>query len=107
MSWPAVSSYFKFRGEDTCHEVLWKFVRNIDKTEITDLSRKVCLTECFLYFIHHYMNILSEAIFIPETNSITSVDLHNVMLGLKNKIENRMNDSFYGAKFKYLITSAK
>ncbi|KAL4104819.1 hypothetical protein QTP88_020095 [Uroleucon formosanum] len=105
MSWPAVSSYFKYRGEEKCHQVIWMFVKNIDTTEMTDLSRKVTLPECFLYFIHHYMNILSEAILILETNSVTSVDLHNVMQGLKDKIENRLNDSFYGAKVTRSISS--
>lgn len=81
------------------------FVKNIYTTEMTDLSRKVTLPECFLYFIHHYMNILSEAILILETNSVTSVDLHNVMQCLKDKIENRLKDSFYGAKITKSISS--
>jgi hypothetical protein len=51
------------------------------------------------------MNILNEAILILETNSVTSVDLHNVMQGLKDKIENRLNDSFYGAKVTRSISS--
>lgn len=105
MSWPAVSSYFKNRGEEKCHQVIWMFVKNIYTTEMTDLSRKVTLPECFLYFIHHYMNILSEAILILETNSVKSVDLHNVMQCLKDKIENRLNDSFYGAKITRSISS--
>jgi hypothetical protein len=51
------------------------------------------------------MNVLSEAVLTLETNSVTSVDLHSVMIGLKDKIENHMNDSFYGAKVMKIISS--
>jgi hypothetical protein len=51
------------------------------------------------------MNILSEAILILKTNSVISIDLHNVMQGLKDKIKNRFNDLFYGAKITKSISS--
>lgn len=104
MSWPAVSSYFKYR-EEKCHQVIWKFVKNIDTTEMIDLSRKVTLPEYFLYLNHHYMNILNEAILILETNSVTSVDLYNVMQGLKDKIERSI--LWCKSYEKYFITSRK
>lgn len=50
--------------------------------------------------LHEY-----KAILILETNSVTPVDLHNVMQGLKDKIKNRLKDSFYGAKVTKSISS--
>jgi hypothetical protein len=82
-------------------------VKNIDKTEISDLSCKVCLSEYFLYFIYHYISIINEAILLHEKNSVTSVDLLVVILGLKDKIENRMNNSFFGAEVMKIISALR
>lgn len=86
-------------------------MKNIDMTKMTNLLCKVTLPKCFLNFIHHYMNIPSETIvtchriLLIETYSVISVDLHNVMQGLKDKMENRLNDLFYGATFMKSILS--
>lgn len=114
LSWPAVSAYFKSRGEAACHKIIWEFVKECGEGESDDArslctSTKITLQECYLYFIHHYMNMLTEAILLLEKNTVTAAELHPIMRNIKDKVESRLHDEFYGAKImrnmKFLKTS--
>lgn len=97
LSWPAVSAYFKSLGEAACHKIIWEFVKQCGD-DAGSLSAKITLQECYLYFIHHYMNMLTEAILLLEKNTVTATELHPIMKNIKDKVESRLHDEFYGAK---------
>lgn len=61
--------------------------------------------ELYLYFTSHFLNVMKESILILEKNDITSAELHDVMVNLKDKLEIRIKDNFFGAKaFTYIKT---
>lgn len=44
------------------------------------------------------MNMLTEAILLLEKNTVTATELHPIMKNIKDKVESRLHDEFYGAK---------
>lgn len=53
------------------------------------------MLKCYLYFVHHVMYLL-----ILENTNILCSRLHEIMMNFKNDLEIRINDKFFGAKFK-------
>lgn len=102
INWPALKSYFISLGKTECESAIWKFIDNEDECK-DDYLPELTLPEFYIYFVHHYMNILNQSILLLKTNSLTSVDFHKVMDQLKCKIQSRLDSGFYGAKIKQAL----
>ncbi|CAG9818140.1 unnamed protein product [Phaedon cochleariae] len=109
--WPAVKKYFLELGEDDCNKTVWRFVKNREHGLEEDINAQLTFPECYLYFVHHYMNVLNTHILKLESKSLTIIELHDIMNELKNNISHRLADNFFGAKvntaLKYLGKSEK
>lgn len=110
-SWPAVKKYFLDLGEENCDKSIWRFIKNQEHGLEDDLSSEILVSETYIYFVHHYMNILNTHIVKLESNELTSTELHGIMSDLKEQISQRQNDQFFGSKalaaLKYLPTREK
>lgn len=49
------------------------------------------------------MHILNTHILKLESNYVTSLELHNIMLDLKEQIEERLKDQFFGSKISWAL----
>ncbi|XP_031329485.1 uncharacterized protein LOC116170636 [Photinus pyralis] len=109
--WPAVKKYFLDLGEDNCDKNVWKFIKSQEHELEDDLRSEIPLSECYIYFVHHYMNILNTHIVKLESNRLSSTELHEIMSDLKEQIIQRQNDQFFGSKvsaaLKYLPANQK
>lgn len=102
LNWPALKSYFISIGKENCEPAIWRFID--DEDEVTnDLSSQLTFPEIYLYFVHHYMNVLTESILILEKKDLTSIELHDIMCQLREKIKHRLDSSFYGARIKQAL----
>ena len=55
LSWPAIKVYFLQLGEEECPKFIWEFMKD-QKNEL-NAENELSMNECFLYFIHSFMNI--------------------------------------------------
>lgn len=105
-SWPAIKVYFKELGKEHCHKVVWDFV-NEDEHEIEYNLKYVSYPELYLYFVHHYMNLMTKSLLLTEKNNLTCIELDEIMRSLKEKLETRIKDKFFGSTvhsaLKYII----
>ncbi|CAG5082887.1 Protein of unknown function [Cotesia congregata] len=56
--WPAIKAYFISIGKTECEAAIWAFIDNEDEST-EDLMAELTLPEVYIYFVHHYMNILN------------------------------------------------
>lgn len=96
--WPAIKQYFLDQGEEEVDKIVWKFVGDQEDEINDDLNAPLTMPECYLYFVHHFMNILTKTIKCLEADYVMSSDIHEIMVQLKNQIETRYQDGFYGSK---------
>jgi hypothetical protein len=75
--------------------LIWKFFGD-QENEITDDLVTATLPETYLQFIHHYMSIIVEPLRLLQSNSITSIEVHSIMVQLKSKLQTRLNEAFLG-----------
>lgn len=110
-SWKAIKKYFLELGQENCDKTIWNFIKSNEHELEEDLSSDISLGECYLFFVHHYMNILNVGILQLESNKLTITELHDVMCDLKNQIVQRLKGNFFGAKassaLKYLKPQEK
>ena len=93
--WPAIKSYFLSKGEEDCSKLIWKFVApNGEDDAQTDHS----LPECYLRFLQYILPLFETAVRKLEDSSIACVQLDSILRDLKNKLENRNKDKFFGMK---------
>lgn len=76
---------------------MWKIVKT-QQNEIEDDLNSPTLFELYLYFLSHYLNVMKETILTLEKNDLSAIELHDVMKNLKDKLESRIKDNFFGAK---------
>ncbi|KAL4718435.1 hypothetical protein ACJJTC_006132 [Scirpophaga incertulas] len=88
LDWNAIKRYFREEGENECNKIIWSFVANENSG----------LPECYIYFVHHLLNLFVKSIKILESEYITPLDVYDVMASIKDDIEIRRNDSFFGVK---------
>ena len=96
-AWSAIKLYFLQQGEEDTHKIIWKFVKD-SEDEIRDDKGSLSLAECYIHFVHHFMGLMNQYIIQLENQSVTSSELHDIMLSLKNKLENRLEDQFFSSK---------
>lgn len=51
---------------------------------------------CVLYFMQNIMQIFQNAIKLLEADRLTSTEIHDIMIDLKTKLQNRQTEQFYG-----------
>lgn len=98
LSWPAIKSYFLELGEDNCHKEIWNFIKDQENEMENDLSSYLSISEIYLYFVHHYMNLMTQTLLTLERNTITCTEVDEVLQSLKTKLETRIEDSFFSSK---------
>lgn len=98
--WPAIKQYFFniAQEEEEVDKIIWMFIKDQENELSDDLNAPLTASECYLYFVHHFMNILTKSIKCLETNNVMSTDIHEIMVQLENQISSRLQDGFYGSK---------
>lgn len=96
-AWSAIKLYFVQQGEGNTHKIVWKFVKD-SENELQDEDNNLTFAECYLYFVYHFMGLMNQHILQLEKKSITSLELHDIMSSLKNKLEIRLEDQFFSNK---------
>jgi hypothetical protein len=66
-----------------------------DKLE-DDTKIWLSLPECYLYFIHHFIYIITRSVLLLEHDTIMNWEIHEIMCTLKSKLECRLKDKFFG-----------
>lgn len=61
-------------------------------------SENIEIVNVYLLFCSHFLNILNKTIKCLEGNKVSIIDLFSIMSKLKNELENRINDGFFGAQ---------
>lgn len=105
-SWPALKQYFLNQGEDECDKFIWKILKS-QADGMDDDLRQPILEELYLNFLSHFLNFMSQSILTLESKSLSSSELHEVMVDLKNKLEVRIKDHFFGSQARNLLKTLK
>ncbi|XP_061440961.1 uncharacterized protein LOC133364431 isoform X1 [Rhineura floridana] len=96
--WPAIKSYFLELGEEQTDDMIWNFIGDQADEATGDTTEKISVPECYLYFVHHYMQLFHETISLLERKHSVSPHLHTFMCSLREKLVNRVDNRFFGAK---------
>jgi len=91
---PALKSYFINLG-DNCPVALRKYFND-------NHAKK---TECFLGFLDNALKIFQNVIMFLEKDNALSCETYNILTGLRFKIEQRINDKFFGFICSNALTS--
>lgn len=94
-SWPAIKIYFNQLGKENCHKVVSDFIR--EQKHEAKCNQTISNSELYLYFVHHYMNLMTKSLLSIESNSLTCIELDEIMRSLKSKLETRIKDKFFGS----------
>ena len=89
LCWPALKSYFILQGEDNVADIIWTGFSCEESLNI--------LPHCILNFVHNVLNIFEEAIGRLESNATTASEVHGIMVNVKEKLQQRWADKFYGS----------
>ena len=77
LSWPAIKVYFLQLGEEECSKFIWDFIK--DQEHELNAENELSMNECFLYFIHSFMNIFHESIKKLEDSNTQSPEVYNIV----------------------------
>jgi hypothetical protein len=69
-----------------------------DKQDELHDDTKLTFTECYLHFVHHFMFVMTQSIILLEIETVVSSEFHEIMCSLKEKLEKRLRDQFFGSK---------
>uniref|UniRef100_H3AQJ8 HAT C-terminal dimerisation domain-containing protein n=1 Tax=Latimeria chalumnae TaxID=7897 RepID=H3AQJ8_LATCH len=75
LNWEAIKVYFLQLGESHCNNPIWRFIGD----QQHELSDKLTLPECYIYFVHSIMVIFQKSICIPERDAMNATELYNVI----------------------------
>lgn len=75
-------------GEDNCTKMICSVV-NEDEENSVPL--------CLLFFLHNVLRMFQNTVLKLENNKFTNLELHSTMSILKESLEKRKNDKFYGS----------
>jgi hypothetical protein len=78
-SWPAIKLYFIQQGEEETNKIIWSFVQEQDGELQGDTKACLPLPECYLDFVHHFMNIMIDSVLILERDTVMSNEIHDIM----------------------------
>lgn len=100
-NWPVIKVYIIQRGEDECPKQIWDFICD-QENEVAD-DNNLTLNECYLYFVHNFMNVFQESIKLLENDRIQSTEVYSIMLRLRESIQTKVADEFFRFKVKQCI----
>jgi hypothetical protein len=63
-SWPAIKLYFIQQGEEEANKIIWSFAQHQEGEIQGDTKARLPSTKCYLYFVHHFMNIMTQSVLI-------------------------------------------
>lgn len=106
LSWPAIKAYFLELGEENCNKVVWGFIKDQENAVADDLS-SLTLPEAYLHFVHHFMYLMTQTLLKLESNIITVTEVDEIMRSLRNQLQNRVNDRFFGSKVNSALNNFK
>ncbi|XP_061727678.1 uncharacterized protein LOC133532840 [Cydia pomonella] len=86
INWTAIRNYFVSLGED-CPMIIQNLLL---------LNSSEDLIEVYLNFCSHILNVFSKTIKSLEGDSITVLDVFNIMTNIKKDLLKRKEDKFYG-----------
>ncbi|XP_033229665.1 uncharacterized protein LOC117181210 [Belonocnema kinseyi] len=98
--WPAIKQYFINQGKEEVDQIIWKFLGDQENEINDDLNAPLTLPECYLYFDHNFVEILTKSIKLLEAKNVMSTDVHETMVQLRDYIQARLNDGYYGSRVK-------
>lgn len=98
MSWPAVKQYFLVLGVENCPKIISDFIGNQENEPTNDLTPEVSFQECYLYFVHHFMNIFRNSILILQSKTFLCLQLHDIMINIRSELISKRDDKFFGFK---------
>lgn len=84
--WKPLTSYFQSQGEEECGKILWKCFGE-ENTEVS---------ETYFLFLSHILKLFSDTIEALEAKSFSITSVFKVMTELKQKLERRLKDRFFG-----------
>lgn len=84
--WKALTSYFQSAGDGECARVVWRCFGE-ERNEVS---------ETYFLFLSHVLKVFSDTIEALEAKSFSITSVFKVMTELKQKLERRMKDRFFG-----------
>uniref|UniRef100_H3ABY8 DUF4371 domain-containing protein n=1 Tax=Latimeria chalumnae TaxID=7897 RepID=H3ABY8_LATCH len=72
LNWEAIKVYFL---ENQTNNLIWRFIGD----QQHELSDKLTLPECYIYFLHSVMAIFQKSICILEKDAMNATELYDVM----------------------------
>jgi hypothetical protein len=97
-SWPPIKLYFIQQGEEQINKVIWSFVQHQEGELQGDTKVRLSSPEYYLYFVHYFMSIMTLSVLMSERNTVMSSEIQDIMYILKDKLESRLRDNFFGIK---------
>jgi len=101
-SWPAIVSYFKSLGED-CPVRLRKLLGLQVDIDDGDLQLKV--TEMYLCFVQNLCCVFEKTVLVLERDNKSFCELYNIMYDLRKKLNDRLQDRFFGFSAQCILKS--
>jgi len=86
--------YFLGLGAEDCDEVVWDFIK--DQENGLTASPELSIPECYLWFIHHVMNLFTKYIKLLEADDFSPFQLYDLMFDLRIDLEKHQSDKFPG-----------
>ena len=96
LNWPAIKVYFLNEGEGECPKVIWEIIK--DQQHGLFEGNHLSIAECFLFFAHNFLTIFQQFIKRFESSTTLSTDVYNWMSELRQKLQTRQGDQFFGFK---------
>ena len=84
--WNAPNSYIQSEGEGECARIVWRCFGE-ERNEVS---------ETYFLFLSHVLKVFSDTIDALEAKSFSITSVFKVMTELKQKLERRMKDRFFG-----------
>lgn len=101
--WPAIKTYFL--QQDNVHQIILQFINNQRDETTENISSFLSLPECYLYFIHNVMNLFHVLIAKLESNTVTVIELHNILCCFRDSLKSRINEKFFGYKVNQALSN--
>ncbi|KAG6438962.1 hypothetical protein O3G_MSEX000365 [Manduca sexta] len=91
LNWEPICNYFISLSDD-CPRIIQELLK------LRDQEGEV--VEIYLHFISHMLNIFNKIIKRLEGNEVTILDVYNIMCNLRNELEQRKTDKYFGYETK-------
>lgn len=88
LNWAPICNYFESLSDD-CPIIIQELLKLSDQQDHE-------VVEIYLHFTSHMLSIFNKIIKRLEGNSVTILDVYSIMDNLKNELEERKNDKYFG-----------